>query len=59
MAGARAAGGRVIYIHHDANHPIFLLAAFTKNEKSKLSKAERKEMAKFVKALFKPTGGDV
>ncbi len=26
-------------------------------EKANLSKAERNEMAKFVKALFRPTGG--
>ena len=30
-----------------------------KNEKSNLSKAERNELAKFVKSLFKPAGGDV
>lgn len=41
----------MVYIHHDADHPIFLLAAF--------AKAERNEMAKFVKTLFKPTGGNV
>lgn len=38
---------------------IFLLAAFTENEKANLSKAERNEMAKFVKTLFKSTGENV
>jgi hypothetical protein len=52
----KSGGGRVIYIHHDADHPIFLLAAFAKNEKTNLSKAERNELAKFVKTLFKPVG---
>ncbi len=52
----KSGGGRVVYIHHDAHHPIFLLAAFAKNEKSNLSKAERNELAKFVKLLFKPAG---
>ena len=49
----------MVYVHHDANHPIFLLAAFAKNEKANLSKAERNAMAKFVKLLFKPTGVNV
>jgi hypothetical protein len=53
----KSGGGRVIYIHHDAGHPIFLLAAFAKNEKANLSKAERNELAKFVKTLFTPSGG--
>ncbi len=53
----KSGGGRVVYIHHDADHPVFLLAAFAKNEKANLSKAERNEMAKFVKMLFKPVGG--
>ena len=52
----KSGGGRVIYIHHDADHPIFLLAAFAKNEKANLSKAERNQLAKFVKSLFKPIG---
>ncbi len=55
----KSGGARVVYIHHDADHPVFLLAAFAKNEKSNLSKAERNELAKFVKSLFKPAGGDV
>ena len=53
----KSGGGRVVYILNDANHPIFLLAAFAKNEKSNLSKAERNELAKFVKALFQRDGG--
>ena len=44
----------MVYIYHDVNHPIFLLAAFAKNEKSNLSKAERNELAAHVKALFRP-----
>ena len=52
----KSGGGRVVYIHHDAGHPIFLLAAFAKNEKSNLNKAERNALAKFVKMLFEPTG---
>ena len=54
----KSGGGRVVYIHQDTDHPIFLLAAFAKNEKANLSKAERNEMAKFVKTLFNPTRGN-
>lgn len=54
----KSGGARVVYIHHDAENPIFLLAAFAKNEKANLSKAERNEMAKAVKTLFAPAGGD-
>jgi hypothetical protein len=53
----KSGGARLVYIHHDADHPVFLLAAFAKNERSNLSKAERNELAAFVKMLFKPTGG--
>lgn len=48
----KSGGGRVVYVYHDFDHPIFLLAAFAKNEKANISKAERNEMAKFVKTLF-------
>lgn len=54
----KSGGGRVIYIHQDADHPVFLLAAFAKNEKANLSKAERNELAKFVKKLFESAGGN-
>lgn len=50
----KSGGARVIYIYHDLRHPIYLLAAFAKNEKSNLSKAERNEMASFVKKFFEP-----
>lgn len=53
----KSGGGRIIYIHHDQDHPIFLLAAFAKNEKANLSKAERNTLAKVVKTLFQPAGG--
>ncbi len=54
----KSGGARVVYIHHDAENPIFLLAAFAKNEKANLSKAERNEMAKAVKTLFAPAERD-
>ncbi len=55
----KSGGGRVVYIHHDAGHPIFLLAAFAKNEKANLTKAERVALTMFVKTLFKPGREDV
>ena len=51
----KSGGGRVIYVHYNASHSIFLLAAFAKNEKANLSKAERNKLASLVKKLFKPT----
>ncbi len=41
----------------EASNGVHLLAAFAKNEKANLSKAERNEMAKFVKTLFKTLEG--
>ena len=48
----KSGGGRVVYIHHNEHHPVFLLAAFAKSEKANLSKAERNNLAKLVKTLF-------
>ncbi len=52
-------GGRVVYIHHDADHPIFLLAAFAKNKQGQSQQGRAETRWKFVKTLFKPTGGNV
>ncbi len=54
----KSGGGRVVYVWHDTDHPVFLLAAFAKNEKGNLSKAERNELAAFVKALFNAYGDE-
>lgn len=32
----KSGGGRVVYVYHDQKHPVFLLAAFAKNEKANL-----------------------
>jgi hypothetical protein len=45
-------GARVIYVFGGEDVPVFLLAAFAKNEKSDLSKAERNELAKLTAALI-------
>ena len=44
-------GARVIYYFHSQKLPVFLLAAYGKNEKANLSKAERNAMAKLVPML--------
>jgi hypothetical protein len=45
-------GARVIYILRNHAFPIFLVAAFAKNEKEKLTKKERNELAKRADAIF-------
>jgi hypothetical protein len=44
-------GARVIYYYHGERLPVFLLAAYAKNEKANLSKAERNAMKKLVPML--------
>lgn len=44
-------GARVIYYFHNEHIPVFLLAAYGKNEKANLTKAERNAMAKLVPIL--------
>jgi hypothetical protein len=45
-------GARVVYYYHNDSLPVFLLAAYGKNEKADLSKAERNTMARLVPALI-------
>jgi hypothetical protein len=45
-------GARVIYIPRNENFPIFLMAAYGKNEKANLSKNERNELAKIADKIF-------
>lgn len=45
-------GARVIYLFGGDDLPVFLLAAFAKNEKDDLTTAERTAMAKAVAALL-------
>ena len=45
-------GARVIYILRDENFPIFLMAAYGKNEKANLSNKERNELAKIADTIF-------
>jgi len=52
QSGRGKSGGiRVIYYFHCERMPVYLLAAFGKNEKANLSKEERNSLAKGVKEL--------
>ena len=52
LAGRGKRGGaRVIYYYHSQRLPAFLLAAYAKNEKANLSKAERNAMKRLVPML--------
>ena len=42
----------MVYYFHNESLPVFLLAAYGKNEKANLSKAERNAMAKLVPVLI-------
>src|SRR5689334_25236629 len=44
-------GARVIYYYHDQRLPVFLLAAYGKNEKANLSMAERHAMKHLIPIL--------
>jgi hypothetical protein len=45
-------GARVIYILRNENFPVFLIAAYGKNEKANLSRRERNELAKIAEMIF-------
>jgi hypothetical protein len=51
-AGERG-GARVIYYFHNENLPLFLLAAYGKNEKANLTKDERNRISKLVPILVR------
>ena len=42
----------MIYILRNEKFPIFLIAAYAKNEKDNLTKQERNELAKLADAIF-------
>ena len=50
-------GGRVIYYYHSERLPVFLLAAFAKNERADLTLDERHQLAAAVKPLAETYGG--
>ncbi len=53
LAGRGKRGGaRVVYYYHNESLPVFLLAAYGKNEKANLSSAQRNAMAELVPVLI-------
>ncbi len=51
QGGGKSGGIRVIYYFHNESMPLYLLAAFSKNEKANLSTDEKQLLAKAVKEL--------
>jgi RelE toxin of RelE / RelB toxin-antitoxin system len=47
-ARGKSGGARIIYLFSGESMPVFILAAFAKNEKANLSPAERNALAKVV-----------
>jgi hypothetical protein len=47
-ARGKSGGARIIYLFSGESLPMFVLAAFAKNEKSDLSRAERNALARMV-----------
>ncbi len=48
----KSGGARVIYIHHDAGHPVCLLAAFAKERKFEPEQGRAKRNRKVREAAF-------
>lgn len=52
LAGRGKRGGaRVIYYYHSERLPVFLLAAYGKNEKANLTRGERNTMKRLIRLL--------
>jgi len=49
--GGKRGGARIVYYFHSRNLPVFVLAAYGKNEKANLSQAERNTISKLVPML--------
>jgi hypothetical protein len=48
----RSGSTRIVYFYHNTAIPLFLLTAFSKNERENLTKAERNELAGLTKLLL-------
>jgi hypothetical protein len=49
--GGKRGGARVIYFHHNATLPLFLLTAYAKNVRADLSEADRNDFRRLTKLL--------
>jgi hypothetical protein len=52
-------GARVIYYYHNADMPLFALAAYAKNERGDLSAADRNDFKRLTKILVETYGKKV
>jgi hypothetical protein len=52
-ARGKSGGARIIYLFSGESLPVFVLAAFAKNEKANLSTAERNALGKLVERMIK------
>ena len=48
----KSGGARIVYLFGGEDMPVFVLAAFAKNEKANLSQAERNALAKSVATMI-------
>jgi hypothetical protein len=51
-ARGKSGGARIVYLFSGTNLPVFILAAFAKNEKANLSASERNALGKMVAAMI-------
>ena len=51
-SSGKSGGARVVYILRNKGFPVFLVAAYAKNEKANLTKRERNELAKLAESIF-------
>jgi hypothetical protein len=49
-------GARMIYFHHSAGLPLFLLTAYAKNVRADLSQADRNDLRRLTKLLVESYG---
>ena len=56
-ASGKSGRARIVYMLRNERFPVFLIAAYAKNEKANLSKRERNELAKLSDAIFNKYGG--
>jgi hypothetical protein len=52
-ARGKSGGARIVYLFSGENLPVFILAAFAKNEKADLGAAERNKLARVVDEMIK------
>jgi len=52
----KSGGARVIYLHHDHDHPIFLFAVYSKSERTNMTKSQTNALATVAKRIIEVYG---